>query len=452
MSAASPAGVFDARRRTLTVGVMLSMLMIAFESLAVATVMPQVATQLHGLRLYGWSFSSFFIGFMLATVGLGSWGDRIGPARPYAVSALCFGLGLLIAGLAPGMGVFIFGRAVQGFGGGGLVAVVYLAINQGFPDELRARLLALISSAWVLPGLIGPVLASTLAALTGWRGVFLGLLPLLGLAVALTLPALRRMPAHGTPLDRARLVAVSWAALGVALGLAALGQHQVLPALGLGLLGAALALPALGRLYGHGGYRLPSPLEAGYAVRLGLTFGFFGAESLLPLSLQHLKRLSSLQAGLVLTGAALVWSLASFVHSRLDERTAGRYRPQVTAAGVLLTALSLALTGWLLHSPRPIWLAAVSWALGGAGMGFAFQAHTLVVLKNAPAGQQGHVSGNLQLADMLGSALGAGLAGALVALLGVALGSGWYLGAATAVVVAALLAAGRLRTAGQRRA
>ncbi len=440
-----PPGVFTPGRRNLTLGVILSMLIIAFESLAVATVLPKVAEALNGLQLYGWSFSAFFVGFMISTVALGGLADRIGPARPYLISALCFGAGLAVAGLAPTMAVFIAGRAVQGFGGGGMIAVTYLAINRGYPDEIRARVLALLSSAWVLPGLVGPSLASALAALLSWRGVFLGLLPLLGLAVVLTLPALRRIEPSGTPTDSARLRAVGLAALGLVLGLAALGQKSWLPGLGLALAGAALALPALGQLFGAGAYRLARPLDAGLAVRLCLTFGFFGSEALIPLSLQHLRGLTPWQSGLALTSAALVWSACSILHSRVDERTQGRYRPLITGLGAALIALSLALTGLLLHAPLPVWTIGVAWALGGAGMGFAFQAHTLVVLKAAPEGQEGRISGNLQLADMLGSALGAGLAGALVAQLGVGLGSGWSLGLAAAVAAVAGVVASRLR-------
>lgn len=442
---AREAGIFSPGRRNLTLGIMLSMLIIAFESLAVATVLPQVADALNGLRLYGWSFSAFFVGFMISTVALGGWADRIGPGRPYLVAAFCFGAGLLLAGLAPSMAVFIAGRAVQGFGGGGVIAVAYLTINRGYPDELRARVLAMMSGAWVLPGLIGPSLASALALALSWRGVFLGLLPLLLLATALTLPALRRIEPSGTPIDLSRIRAVCFAAAGLVLGLAALSQKTLLPAVGLGVAGAVLALPALGRLFGRQAYRLPSPLDAGFAVRLCLTFGFFGAEALIPLTLQHLRGLSPWQSGLALTGAALVWSACSITHSRLDERTSGRLRPLVTTLGAVLIVISLALTGLLIHAPLPAWTIGVAWALGGGGMGFAFQAHTLVVLKSAPEGQEGQVSGNLQLADMLGSALGAGLAGALVAQIGVGPGSGWYLGIASAAVVLAALAGLRLR-------
>jgi MFS family permease len=438
-------GVFSAGRRNLSLGIMLSTLTIAFESLAVATVMPTIATALDGLKVYGWSFSAFFVGFILSTVGLGSWADRVGPAKPYLAAMALFAAGLLVAGLAPNMAVFIAGRAIQGLGGGGVVAVTYLAINKGFPDELRARVLALLSAAWVLPGLIGPSLASGLAAVLTWRGVFLGLLPLVALAAVLILPALRRIEASHTPIDVSRLRAVSFAAAGLVLGLAALSQKTVWAGMGLAVLGLALALPALGRLYGRAAYRLRLPLDAGFAVRLCLTFGFFGAEALVPLSLQHLRGLTPWQSGLALTGAVLAWSTCSFLNSRIDERTGGRYRALITGAGSVAIALSLALTGWLIHAALPSWSIGLAWALGGAGMGFAFQSHTLVVLKATPEGQEGLVSGNLQLADMLGSTLGTGLAGALVAQVGVATGSGWYLAVAALAGVLAVVISPRLR-------
>lgn len=440
-----PSGIFSGARRNLSLGIMLSTLTIAFESLAVATVLPSIAAALDGLKVYGWSFSAFFVGFILSTVGLGSWADRVGPARPYLTAMTLFAAGLVVAGLAPNMAVFILGRAVQGLGGGGVVAVTFLAINKGFPDELRARVLALLSAAWVLPGLIGPSLASALAAVLTWRGVFLGLLPLVAVAAVLILPALRRLGASQTPVDGLRLRAVALAAAGLVLGLLALNQKTVWAGAGLALLGLALALPALGQLYGRSAYLLRRPLDAGFAVRLCLTFGFFGAEALIPLSLQRLRGLTPWQSGLALTGAVLAWSTCSFLNSRIDERTAGRYRALITGAGSVAISVSLGVTGWLIHAPLPSWGIGLAWALGGAGMGFAFQSHTLVVLRATPEGQEGRVSGNLQLADMLGSTLGTGIAGALVAQVGVATGSSWYLAVAALAGVLAVVISPRLR-------
>ena len=56
---------------------------------------------------------------------------------------------------------------------------------------------ATLSTAWVLPGVIGPALAGIVTETLGWRGVFLGLLPLIVLSGAMTLRRLMRGPRAG---------------------------------------------------------------------------------------------------------------------------------------------------------------------------------------------------------------------------------------------------------------
>ncbi len=143
----------------------------------------------------------------------------------------------------------------------------------------------------------------------------------------------------------------------------------------------------------------------------------------MPLGLTDLHGLSTTGAGLALTASALTWSSTSILHSRFDERTGGRYRARVALVGTTLVTLALLLTGLIVTNPAlPAWAVGVMWALGGLGMGLAFQSHTLVVFRNAPEGQEGEVSGTLQTADVLGSAIGAGLGGVLVATLGLRAG------------------------------
>jgi MFS family permease len=439
---------FSPERRSLSLGILLGVLLIAFESLAVATALPSLARDLNGLKLYGWPLSAFFMGFMVGTVGLGALADRDGPQRPVLIALALFGAGLVVSGLAPSMAALIGGRVLQGLGGGGLVAAAYLIINTAYPDTLRARMLALMSSAWILPALAGPALSSAIVAVWSWRGVFLALLPLVALAGALLLPQLRTLRGAGTPVDRSRLISVTVAAVGVTLSLAgitAIGQGNgwvaaLLP------LGALLALPALGRLFPARVWRLSTPLSAGYTIRFILAFAFFGTESLLPLSLSELRGLSLFGAGLFLTGSALVWSATSFVQSRFDERTQGRRRPDTVRLGAGLVGAGLAglvasVVGWL-----PLGVGVACWAAAALGMGLAFPAHTLVVMAQAPEGQQGEVSGTLQLSDMLGSALGAGLSGALVAGLGTAGGLGAQGACSVALAAAGLWVAGRLRS------
>src|SRR5262245_23373497 len=110
--------IFAPGQRAMTVGLVLSVTLIAFEGLAIATVMPDVSRDLNGLSLYGWAFSAFFLTSLIGVVFAGREADRQGLAFPYLGGLLLFSLGLLVAGLAPTMAVVVLGRAIQGFGAG----------------------------------------------------------------------------------------------------------------------------------------------------------------------------------------------------------------------------------------------------------------------------------------------------------------------------------------------
>lgn len=234
------------------------------------------------------------MGFMVGTVAFGALADRDGPRLPAQRALLLFALGLLAAGLAPNMPALIAGRALQGLGGGGLLAVAYQVINAAYPAQMRARMLALVSSAWILPALVGPPISSFITEHWHWRGVFLGLLPLTLISAALTLPPLHSVQAAGTALDMTRLRAVVVAAGGVTLllaGLSGAGRSEWLTACLLPV-GLIMALPALRRLFPAQVLRLNTPLKAGYAERFLLACAFFGTEAVLPLGYAELRGVS----------------------------------------------------------------------------------------------------------------------------------------------------------------
>ena len=85
--------------------------------------------------------------------------------------------------------------------------------------------------------------------------------------------------------------------------------------------------------------------------------------------------------------------------------------------GFLLLAIGIATVGVTLVSQLPLWLGAAGWALGGAGIGLAYGAGSLLCFASVAAGEEGEVSGQLQLAEALGTAAGTGLVGALLAVL-----------------------------------
>ena len=173
-------GIWQAPLRRLTFGLVLVVVATAFEALAVATILPITSDELGGLDWYGWTFSSFMLANLVGIAVGGSETDRRGAAPPFLFGTLLFTVGLVISGLAPSMAVIVVGRTSQGLGGGLLSAVAYASIARAYAVELQPRMLATLSSAWVVPGLVGPGLAGVIAEYAGWRWVFLGLAPLLG--------------------------------------------------------------------------------------------------------------------------------------------------------------------------------------------------------------------------------------------------------------------------------
>ena len=167
-------GLMAPQRRALTVGLVLTVTFVASEALAVVTVMPVVARDLGGLRLYGWVFSGFMLGSVIGIVAAGREADRRGPAVPFVTGVVLFGAGLAVAG-----------RVLQGVGAGAVPAIAYASIGRSLAGPLRARMMAVLSTAWVAPGLAGPAARAEVARLFGWRWVFLGLLPIVAVAGSL---------------------------------------------------------------------------------------------------------------------------------------------------------------------------------------------------------------------------------------------------------------------------
>ena len=84
-----------------------------------------------------------------------------GPALPFVIGVSLFVLGLILAGTASSMITFVLSRAVQGFGAGIIASVAYVCVGRGYPEQVKPRMIAILSSAFVVPGLIGPALAGS---------------------------------------------------------------------------------------------------------------------------------------------------------------------------------------------------------------------------------------------------------------------------------------------------
>src|SRR5689334_6340473 len=175
----------------MTVGLILLVTLIAFEALAVNTALPKAADELGSLGLYGWVFAAFMLAMVASIAVSGRAIDERGLYPVLLVGTPLFCAGLVVCATAPSMLALVGGRVVQGLGAGAVSSVANTAIGKAYPPRLRAAMLAVMSSSWVVPGLVGPQISAFVTESVGWRWVFAGLLPLVAIATLLTLPALR---------------------------------------------------------------------------------------------------------------------------------------------------------------------------------------------------------------------------------------------------------------------
>jgi MFS family permease len=408
-----PAGLMTPARRGLTIGLVLTITLVAFEALAVITILPAIKDDLHGIRLYGWVTSAFQLGVLVGIVVAGGQADRRGPAPPFVAGVLVFVAGLTIGGLAPSMPVLVVARGLQGLGAGAVPAVAYAAIGRSYPESLRPRVFAVLSTAWVVPGLIGPALSALVAGRFGWRAVFLGLLPLVLAAAALAWPSLRRLGPPAEPLvQRGRLPRAVGVAAGAGLVLAGLTSRSPLAGALLVAAGLTVGVVPLRGLLPPGTLAARAGLPVTVLSRGLLTFAFFGADTYVPLAITSVRGQSTAVASLAVTAATLAWTAGSWVQERRAADWPGR---RLIRTGLLIVAAGIACQAAALSPAVPLAVGVAGWAVGGFGIGLAYSPISLIVLGEAPSGQEGVASASLQLAENLGVALGAGLGGVLVA-------------------------------------
>ncbi len=423
-------------RRGLTLGLLLIVTLVAFELLAVATVMPTVRDELGGVRLYGWTFSAFLLTSVVGIVWAGEQCDERGPARPFLAGLFFFSGGLVVAGLAPSMAVLVAGRAVQGLGAGVLPAVAWVGIGRGYGEASRPRMLALMSSAWVVPGLTGPAVAAALAETVGWRLVFLGLLPLVVVAGWLAAPGLRRLgPPPAPSRSNGRMLPALVLAAAATILLAGFSAGTPLLAAPLVATGILLGVRPLRRLLPAGTLRLARGMPAAIAGHAVLNLAFVCGDAFVPFALISVKGEPTLLVGFALSLSTITWTAGTWGIDRLGTRVA---RQKTMVAGLALVAIEMAVMALAVLPSVPVAVAIAGWVVGTLGMGIAYPSFSLTIIGEAPPGGEGSASAAMKLAESLATGVGAGIGGALIAL-GATLGSEAG-GVAAAFVFGALLA------------
>jgi MFS family permease len=402
--------LFHEGRGRLTTGVLLVEFLVAVETLVVVAIMPAIKRDLGGLQYYGLVFTGFSLAALVAAPLGGRSADRRGPATPFLAYTAVFVLGTGLCAFAPSMPLLVVARLIQGFGAGGAYTVTLAAVTRSYSDASRARVLALLAGAWIVPGLLGPSFGALLASTIGWRWAFVAILPLIVLAVGLSLPALRGLPAA----NESAVLSIRWP-LQLAAGLAALVAGSSLLSLAsvpLIAIGALLTAGALATILPRGSLRAQPGMPAAILMIFLLIFAFIGAEYFIPLMLTTVRGRSLTEAGIVITLGTVSWSLGNWWQSRAIARIEPVTLARVGGVIVVLAIAGIALT----LAGAPLVIPYVAWLAAGIGMGIAYPTVYLVIMRGAGTGEEGSAVSSQQVAERLALALGGGLGGACIAL------------------------------------
>jgi predicted MFS family arabinose efflux permease len=315
-----------------------------------------------------------------------------------------------MAATAPTMLVLVFARFVQGIGGGGLYVVSLSTVAKTYPSDIRPRVMALLATMWILPGLIGPPIGALVAETIGWRYAFLAPLPAIALAAVLVTPSLRDVEVSEEE-SHLPIAAALVLMVGAGLLLAGLTDLSVWTA-PLVVIGVIATIPALRRITPAGTLVARRGLPAASAAAFLASAAYFGIDGFVTLMLTQVRGLSVGVAGIVLMASALAWAAGSWWQSRVVGRTGPR---RLTSLGALLIAAAgVTVAVGLLDVPLVI--PYVGWAVGSFGMGIVFPTIPLSVMSVVAEGREAAELSSTILMDYLGVGIGAGLGGAWIAL------------------------------------
>jgi MFS family permease len=231
----------------------------------------------------------------------------------------------------------------------------------------------------------------------------------------------------------------------VALVLAGLGADRIVLAVVMVAAGLPVAARAFVRLVPEGTVALARGMPAAVAVRGILTFAFFGTDAYISLAITDARDRPTWVAGLALTASCITWTIAVWIQQRLVLSRGPRFLVR-SGFAFLAVGIAAAVVGL---GDVPIAVMVAAWAVGGLGIGLSYAPISVTVLAAAAPGEEGRASASVQLTDVLGVALGTGVAGVFVA---IGEAQEWGTGSSLtgafvvmlAVAVAGIAAAGRL--------
>lgn len=403
-------------------GLMAGVLLAALDQSIVGTALPRIVSELGGLDKLAWVVTAYLLTATAATPLWGKISDLYGRRPIFQAAIVIFLAGSALCGLSQNLPQLIAFRALQGIGGGGLMAIALSIIGDIIPPRERGRYQGYFGAVFGVSSVAGPLLGGWFTDGPGWRWIFyinlpVGIAALVITSLALKLPSSRRE--HRIDYLGAGLIVLAVSALLLYLDWAGKEYGWFAPG-PLALLFSALILAVLFVLAErrHEEPIIPLRLFRNPVFAIGNVFGFlagiamFGAIIFLPFYLQVVMGMSPTLSGLAMLPAVLGILTTSIISGRLITRT-GRYKifPIIGAAVLVLALLLMS----RLRVDTPYWQLALYMLAFGAGLGCTMQTIVTAVQNAVEFRDLGAATSATTFFRQMGGTLGAAIFGAVLA-------------------------------------
>jgi EmrB/QacA subfamily drug resistance transporter len=403
-------------RALVIASVMASMAMIAIEMTIVSTAMPQIATQLGGLNLYSWVFSSFLLAQTAMTVVFGKLADLFGRKPVMLVGIAVFLAGSLLAGFAWSMPAMIVFRLIQGIGAGAIQPVGMTIVGDLYPAHERGKVQGYLASVWAISAVVGPVVGGLIIRDLSWAWIFWMNVPIGLLAAAGYIAFLHEAPRDQRPsIDvlGAALFTIAMAALMIALTDAGTSatEHALYAFAVCVVAGVLFVLQERRAAEPMISFELWArrPIAATNASTLLTGMVLMGATTFLPIYVQGVLQRSPVVAGMALTMMMFGWPIGATISARLFRRFNLR---AILVVGSVFIPIGGVVFALMNIDASPL-LPGLGSLVMGFGMGLAATSALVLIQEIVEGGQRGVATASNLFSRNLGSTLGATLFGAV---------------------------------------